>query len=349
MFTLKELAELTRGRLVGNPAHLIRNIADLESASSDEASFLANPRYENVMRTSSAGVILVDSKVNTSDGRNYLIVEEPSRAFQTLIDTFFPHAKEGSGFMGVHPTAIVHPLAKVDPTVQIGPHAVIDQYAEVGKGSQIGAGSYIGSRVKIGIDCLLHPHVTIRERCILGNRVVIQPGAVIGSCGYGYATDQKGQHTKLNQVGIVVLEDDVEIGANTTIDRARFKETRIKRGTKIDNLVQIAHGVEVGEHNLIVAQAGIAGSTITGKHVILAGQTAIAGHIKLADGVIIAGKSGVSKSITKAGKYNGIPVMPVDQYNRNTVHLRNIGEYVEKIRQLSERVKELEQRKKDEG
>lgn len=333
--TLKEIAELTGSKFVGDPALLISNVADLESAEISDASFLANPRYEGAMKKSKAGVVFIHPSLFHSNevGRSFLIHEEPSRAFQVLVEHFCPHAETLTEFKGIDPSATLHPTAKIHEGVEIGPRAVIDGHVVIGQGTKIGAGVYIGPYTTLGQNCLIMPNVTIRERTTIGDRVILQPGCVIGSCGFGYTQDKEGKHVKLNQVGSVILEDDVEIGANSTIDRSRFKETRIGRGSKIDNLVQIGHGVLIGPYNLIIAQAGIAGSTSTGKHVVLAGQTAIAGHIHLDDGVMVAAKSGVSKSL-KAGKYNGIPAIPLDQYNRNTVYLRSIEDLVKRIKAL---------------
>lgn len=341
-FSLEELARLTHSRLIGNPQHTITNVADLETATGEDASFLANPRYEQVMKRSTAGVVFIDSKTPLVEGRNFLVTDDPSRSFQLLVEMFSENAQEMTGFEGRHATAVIHPSAKIAADVAIGPYAVIDKNVTIGSGTKIGSHVFIGPNVILGDHCFIHPHVTIRERCQIGNRVIIQPGAVIGSCGFGYTPDKQGKHIKLNQVGTVTIEDDVEIGANTTIDRSRFKTTRIGRGTKIDNLVQIGHGVEVGQDNIIIGQTGIAGSSKTGRHVILAGQVAVAGHIKLADGVVVAGCSGVSKSLPKAGKYGGIPALPLDEYNRNAVYLRSIEKYVEKLKALEARLEKLE-------
>lgn len=341
-FSLEELAKLTHSKLSGQPEHLIKNVADLESATEEDASFLNNPRYEQAMKRSRAGVIFVNEKTPLIEGRNYLINENPSLAFQLAIEVFCGNAQELTGFSTIHHTAVIHETAIIKTGVTVGPYAVVDKNVVIGERTFVGSGSYIGPHTQIGSDCVIHPHVTIRERIQIGNRVILQPGAVIGSCGFGYTTDHAGRHTKLNQVGIVLIEDDVEIGANTTIDRSRFKATKIGRGSKIDNLVQIGHGVEVGEDNIIISQTGIAGSTTTGKHVVLAGQVAVAGHIKIGDGVMVAGKSGLSKSIEKAGKYGGIPVMPIGEYNRNSVFLRNIETYVTQLKELQQRVAALE-------
>jgi UDP-3-O-[3-hydroxymyristoyl] glucosamine N-acyltransferase len=344
-YTLTELAKMTKSKLIGDPKHVIENVADLEAATPSDASFLNNSRYEQAMRQSKAGVVFIDGNVNPIEGRNFLVSGNPTVAFQLLIDTIYGKQTQ-TGFEGIHETAVIHKTAQVGTGVTIGPYVVIDQLVVVGEGTSIGAGTYIGPKTTIGTGCVIHPRVTIRENIVIGNRVHIQPGVVIGSCGYGYATDQKGHHTKLNQVGNVILEDDVEIGANSTIDRARFKSTKVGQGTKIDNLVMIAHGVIIGKHCFVVAQSGIAGSSEIGNHVILAGQTAVAGHIKIADKSIVTGRSAVSKSITKAGeKWGGVPVMPLADYNRNSVLLRNMDVYVGQIKELQGKVAELEKGK----
>lgn len=342
-FTLAELAKQTHSRLIGDRNHTITNVADLESAGVQDASFLANPAYEKAMLASKAGVVFVSPNIKLPENRNFLINDDPSRAFQNTVEAFFGDTiSTPSGFDGIHASAVIHESATLGKNVTIGPYTVIEKGVVVGDNTIISAGCYIGINTCIGVDCLLYPGVIIRERCILGNRVIIQPGAVIGSCGFGYTTDKFGQHTKLNQIGIVIIEDDVEIGANTTIDRSRFKATKIGRGSKIDNLVQIGHGVIVGEHNIIVAQTGIAGSSTTGKYVVIGGQVAVAGHLSIADKSMIAGRSGISKSITESGKYGGVPVMPIGEYNRNSVQLRNIQTYIDQIKDLQERLSSLE-------
>jgi UDP-3-O-[3-hydroxymyristoyl] glucosamine N-acyltransferase len=209
----------------------------------------------------------------------------------------------------------------------------------------IGAHCFVGAAVEIKNDCILYPASIIRERCRLGNRVILQSGAVIGSCGFGYVTDKKGCHQKLEQIGIVIIEDDVEIGANTTIDRSRFDATVIRQGTKIDNLVQIAHNVEIGAYNLIAAQTGVAGSAKTGHHVMMGGQTGISGHISIDDCTMIASRGGVSKSL-KTGKYNGSPAIPLHEFNREKIHVRRLESYVERIKELEKKIETLESQMK---
>lgn len=339
---LSELAKLTQSKLIGDPDYPIFNVSDLESATAEDASFLGNPRYEQAMKRSEAGVVFITPTIPLIDGRNFLISDNPSLAFQKLVDVIYDPDSEKSGFENIHPSAVIHPSAKIGKNVSIAPNAVIDKNVTIGDHTTIGAGVFIGPYTTIGTDCFLYARVVVREGCEIGNRVTIQPGAVIGSCGFGYVQDKDGKHIKLKQVGGVVIEDDVEIGANATIDRSRFKVTKIGRGTKIDNLVQIGHGTIIGPYNIIIAQTAIAGSTETGRSVYIGGQAAVGGHLKLADGVMIAACSAVSKSLTKAGKYNGIPAVPIENYNRNSVFLRNIEKYVQQIKELEKRVGELE-------
>lgn len=341
-YTLAELATLTQATLIGNPDHAISGVESLDNASLDDASFLANPRYREAMEKSHAGVICIDPNTPRLEGKNYLVSDNPSKTFQQIAEVLLNAEYNQSGFSGIHPTAVIHPSAKIGKEVSIGPHCVIDQGAVIGDRSCLHALVSIGPGVQVGADCLLYPHVVVRERCIIGNRVILQPGAVIGSCGFGYITDAQGKHLKLDQLGIVIIQDDVEIGANTTIDRARFKATRIGIGSKVDNLVQLGHNVEIGPHNIIVAQSGIAGSTKTGNHVIFGAQSGIVGHIEIAAGTMLASRSGVSKSIPKAGKFSGSPIMPLSEYNRQQVHLRNIDEFINRIKELEKRIAELE-------
>lgn len=339
-FTLTELAHLTGAVAKGDLGYILTGVNDLETAQAEDVSFLSNPRYMSAMRSSKAGAICVHPDTILSEEKNYLISEHPSRIFQLIVETFFPQ-ETATGFEGIHPTAVIHETAIIGKEVHIGPYAVIDQGAKIGDQTHIGASVFIGKDVIIGEHCLLHPHSIVRERCSLGNRVILQPGAVIGSCGFGYVTDQKGNHVKLEQLGDVIIEDDVEIGANTTIDRARFQTTKISKGSKIDNLVQIAHNVEIGPYNLIASQTGIAGSAKTGKYVFMGGQAGVVGHLEIADGTMIATRGGVSKTLKTGGKYAGGPVMTLSDYNRQQVYLRKIHEYVQKIEELEKRVNEL--------
>jgi UDP-3-O-[3-hydroxymyristoyl] glucosamine N-acyltransferase len=342
--TLQNLSKLTQAKLIGDPEHLITGVDDLAHASSSDASFLANPLYRPLLRTTHAGVICIDPSTPLIKGKNYLVSDNPSETFQQIVKLFSSPEKTISGFQGIHSSAVIHPSAQIALHVTIGPYCVIDAHCIIEEGTHLGPSVTLGAGVKVGSHCIIHSHATVREGCILGNRVILQPGAVIGSCGFGYTPNKKGEHQKQEQLGIVMLEDDVEVGANTTIDRARFKETRICRGTKIDNLVQIAHNCELGPHNIIVSQTGISGSVKTGRYVIMGGQTGTVGHITVADGAMFAARSGIKKSITSSGKYGGNPAIPLMEHQREQVLLKNIKDYTDKLRVLEEKIAELQAR-----
>lgn len=343
--TLQNLAKLTEAALIGDPGHLITGVDDLAHASSSDASFLGNPLYRPLLKTTQAGVICIDPETPRIEGKNYLISNHPSDTFQIIVKLFTNPEKTTSGFQGIHPTAVIHPTAKVAPTATVGPHAVVDAHCIIGENTILGPCVTLGAGVEVGANCHLHSHATIREGCKLGSRVILQPGAVIGSCGFGYTTNKQGEHVKQEQLGIVILEDDVEIGANTAIDRARFKATIVRKGTKIDNLVQIAHNCELGPHNLIVSQTGISGSVKTGKYVIMGGQTGTVGHITISDGAMFAARSGIKKSIASGGKYGGNPAIPLDQHQREQVLLKNIKHHTEKLRTLEQKLTDLQSKK----
>lgn len=343
-YTLKELAELTHAKLVGDPSHRIYNINSLEEASVADASFLANPRYQEAMRKSQAGVICISPSFPQIPGKNYLIAEDPSLLFQKIAEILRPDLKNTTAFTGIHPTAVIHPTACIAEDVFIGPFVVIDQQVKIGKGTKIYPHVSIGPHSEIGENCLFYSGVSIRERCYIGNRVVLQSGAVIGSCGFGYTVNKEGKYIKLEQLGTVVLEDEVEIGANTTIDRARFKETRIAQGTKIDNLVQVAHNVEIGKNTMIAAQTGIAGSAKVGSSVLIGGQVGILGHIEISDGSMIATRSGISKSLPSPGKYRGSPAIPMVEYNKREVYIRKLEKLFHTLKTLEEKIEQLQKK-----
>lgn len=342
-FSLSELAEKTSTTLVGDPEATISGVSGLESAQSNEASFLANERYIDAMKQSRAGVICLPRTTHLPEGKNVLLCDDPSRTFQQIAELVLAENAQPTHFSGIHPSAVIHPSAQIDPSAIIAPHVTIDAHAQIGPNVTLLSNVSIGPHVTIGENTILYPNVTIREGTVIGKRVTIQPGAVIGSCGFGFTTDEKGKHTMLKQLGNVVIEDDVGIGANTAIDRARFHSTVIAKGTQIDNLVQIAHNVTIDEDSVVVAQTGIAGSTKIGKRVFIGGQAGLVGHIEVCDGAMIASKGGVSKSLTKPGLYRGEPVEPIAEYSKKKVHLRRIAKYAEKIAELEKRLQKLEE------
>ena len=339
-FTLKELADLTNSKYVGNKNYIVAGVNTLESSEETDVSFLANLRYVEKMKNSKAGIICISDSLKIEYDKNYLIAKDPSKVFQKIAEIILS-ATQKSGFSGTHPTAVVHDTAKIGKNVTICPNAVIDENVTIGDHTFIAPFVFVGPNSKIGANCLIHSHSVIREGCIIKDRVILQPGAVIGSCGFGYIQDKDANHVKLEQIGNVILEDDVEIGANSTIDRARFKSTIIKKGTKIDNLVQIAHNVEIGEKNIIAAQTGIAGSAKTGENVMMGGQAGVLGHVEIGKNVLIATRSGASKSLLKSGKYRGSPAIPIQEYSRQEVYLRRIKKYVDDLKELQEELKNL--------
>ncbi len=331
--------------IIGNRDISIEGVSDLSTATGSEISFFANDRYLAEAKKSKAAAIITTAdaykKYFTESCQSiYLLHENPTAAFQEIL-TFFKGTATPkiTGFHGIHPTAVIHPTASISKDVVIGPYVVIDEFVEIGANTQILAHAYIGPTSKIGSDCTIHAHSVVRENCTIHDRVIIQPGAVIGSCGFGYATNKRGEHSKLEHWGSVVLENDVEIGANSTLDRGRFHATHIGRGTKIDNLVQIAHNVTVGSHCFLVSQVGIAGSAVIGNHVVLAGKVGVNGHIKICNQVIIAACSGVTKSVTEPGTYSGMPLLPVKEHNKTVIYARKTEEI---FHQLSDRISKLE-------
>ena len=340
--TLQELATLVGAQVEGDEKLAITGANDLQHASSSEISFLANPKYQPYLQHTQAAAVIVRPECDRISGRAYLIHEDPSFAFQQILNFFHSEREKKSYFEGVHPTAVIHPTARVASTAQVGPYAVIDGYTSIGERCVIGAHVSIGPHCAVDEEVLIYPHAVIREGCCIKNRVVIQPGAVIGSCGFGFSTDKNGLHYKQDQWGNVVIEEDVEVGANTTIDRARIQSTSIGSGTKIDNLVQIAHNVQIGKNCLIVSQVGIAGSAKIGDQVVLAGKVGITGHIELARGVVIAGSSSVSKSIKVPGTYLGTPALPIEQFTRMMSRMKHLDELFHRV-QVLEKSRKIEE------
>lgn len=339
-YSLEELSLITHSVYEGNPHHKVSSVNSLDSANAHDVSFLSNLRYRDLLQSSKAGIICIHPKDVIEIKKNFLISENPSKTFQIITDLLIEQTP--SAFTHIHPSCVVHPSASIEAGVTIGPNTSIDQQVKIGRGTVIYSNVSIGPGVEIGEDCVIYPGVILRERTLLKNRVILQPGCIIGSCGFGYITSQEGKHQKIEQLGNVILEDDVEVGANTTIDRARFKHTLICKGTKIDNLVQIGHNVCLGEHNIIVSQTGISGSAKTGKYVVLGGQAGIIGHVEIPDNTQIASRGGVTKSITKSGQYGGFPLQPYADYNKHRIYIRNIEKYAKKIDELEKKISDLE-------
>lgn len=303
--TLGRLAELLGADLLGDGGDLtVEGVSTLEEAGGSQVCYYGNPRYARHLGSTRALAVITASEVNTS-APNQLIVRNPYLAFRDALELFSPNRL--SGFEGVHPTAVVHPSAFLAGDVRLGPNSVVDRNARIGGGTRIGASCVVGPNAVVGRDCLIHPLVAVGAECLIGDRVVLHSGVVIGGDGFGFVPDPGGMHRKIPQNGNVVIGDDVEIGAGTTVDRAVAGSTVIGAGTKLDNLVQVAHNVRIGKGCFVAAQTGIAGSTVLDDMVTCGGQVGIGGHLRIGRGAILTAKSGVSKDVPPGGVVSGIP------------------------------------------
>ena len=333
--TVQELAALIGGQFAveADGSRKIAGVAAIGDAAEGQVTFFGNPKYLPQLKTSRATAALVPLDFCETIQPIAIRVQSPSLAFSRLHETFSPPPLRFAP--GVHPTAIVGCGVVLGEDVSIQPFAVIEDGVRIGARSFIGAHGYIGHETTLGEDCHIAPRVTIGSRCQVGHRVIIHSGAVLGGDGFGFELSG-GRHVKIPQIGIVQVDDDVEIGANTTIDRARFGRTWIQEGTKIDNLVQIAHNVVIGRHCIIVSQAGVSGSTRLGQYVTLAGQVGLVGHIEIGDRTIVAAQSGVSKSVGPDQVIFGYPALPIRESKQQLA-------YIGRLSKLYERVKRLEQ------
>jgi len=337
MTSLAVLADLVGGCVSGDPSTSVFGVAPLDLAGPDQISFLANPKYQEKLADCRAAAVIAHLSLSGSVATPLILVENPYLAFAKIL-TFFevsPHVG-----LGVMDGAHVHANAMLGENVTIYPGAVVSAGARIGKGTQLHSGVVIGEDAVVGEDCLLHPNVTVREKCILGDRVILQPGAVVGSDGFGFAPDGTS-YFKIPQAGYVVIEDDVEIGSCSCIDRGTLGITRVARGAKIDNLVQIGHNVQIGEDTILVAQTGIAGSTTIGKHCTFGGQTATAGHIKVGDNVTLAARGGIANNVDGNQVLAGAPAMPHRNWLKATMTMPHLPEMRKELRQLKKEMAEL--------
>ncbi|MBI5682796.1 MAG: UDP-3-O-(3-hydroxymyristoyl)glucosamine N-acyltransferase [Deltaproteobacteria bacterium] len=337
--SLNALAEIVSGQVIGDGSVFINGVAGLEDARAGDITFIANQKYTHLLsKTSASAIIASPDNISDLKDKNILCVKNPYLAFAKVQEVFAPAPIL---FKGIHPKAEVHPDTRIGKSVSIYPGVYIEEGAIIGSGVVLYPGVYVGKDVSIGDNTLIYSNVSIRERCSIGKRVIIHCNSVVGSDGFGFAKDGTRLY-KVPQTGIVSIEDDVEIGACVTIDRATLGETVIKRGVKIDNLVQIAHNVSIGEDSTIVAQVGISGSTKIGDRVTLAGQVGVVGHIEIGDDVMVGAKSGVTHDLPAQGIFSGIPAIP----HRDCLKAANIFAKLPEMRktllELERRVKELE-------
>jgi UDP-3-O-[3-hydroxymyristoyl] glucosamine N-acyltransferase len=333
-FTLKELAALSGGELVGDSTLQITGAASLSEATPGEISFFTDRKYIGLLRKTRASAIFVPPDFAEPINAAQIRVSNPIKAFEQVLLKFAPERITFAP--GIHPSALIDRSAQLGERVSIQPLAVIEPGAKIGDDTIIGAGSYVGHETVIGSACHIYSNVTIRERSRIGSRVIIHSGAVIGADGFGFEMVD-GRHQKIQQLGIVQIDDDVEIGANTTVDRARFGRTWIQQGVKIDNLVQIAHNVVIGKNSVIVAQTGISGSTRVGERVMMGGQVGIIGHVEIGDGTAIGAQSGISKS-TPGGAWFGSPAVPLAEAKQQIAWVRRLGKLVARVKEIEKKL-----------
>ena len=331
---VSELSELVGGTVEGDAAREVSGVNSLKLAVESDVSFLSNIKYKVQLDSTRAGAILVanDLPIQPKEGQTFIRCANPDKAFTKVCGIFAPEPQKFEP--GIHPSAVVHPSAQLAEGVYVGPTAVIEQGAVIGKNTVIGAGVYVGEFTRIGENCMIYPNVSILRHCRLGNKLIIHSGATIGSDGFGFTPTFTGL-VKVPQNGIVQIDDNVEIGANTTVDRARFGKTWIKKGVKIDNLVQVAHNVIIGESSALIAQSGIAGSAELGRGVIIAAQAGVNGHITLGDGSKVAGCSAAERSLAPGAAAFGTPGESQEDFVERHMLPR-------KVRKLTARIEKLE-------
>lgn len=344
---LSEICKIVGGETAGDGNTDIARLAKIEEAGRGDLTFLANPKYRKYLTSTGASAVLVsrDAHFDELDRRQdplaLVRVSDPYLAFLQLIDRFHPAAAPLP--RGIHATAVIASTAKLGSNIALGAHVVIGERSVIGDNVSIYPCTVLADDVRLGHDSTLHANVAVREQCVIGDRVIVHSGTVIGSDGFGFAPKGDGTFEKIPQRGIVVVEDDVEIGANCTIDRATIGETRIEKGVKLDNLIQVAHNVVIGERTVIAAQSGISGSTKIGKECLIAGQVGFAGHLTIADRTTFGAQSGVAKSVTEQGKtYFGYPARELQQSLRMDAALKQLPELLVEMRNIERRLQELE-------
>jgi UDP-3-O-[3-hydroxymyristoyl] glucosamine N-acyltransferase len=340
-FTIEEIAGYINGKITGDKNVIVSNPAKIEGARPGDLTFLYHPFYEKFFPVTKATAIVVKPGfIKNRDDIVYIEVPEPDKAFSKIIIKFFTPK---INLDGIDKSAYIESSVNIGNNAAIGKNVVISPGCSIGNNVKIFHNTVILENVEIGDGSIIYQNVSIRENCKIGKRAIIHANTVIGSDGFGYYNDDEGAFHKIPQIGNVIIEDDVEIGSNVSIDRASLGSTIIKRGVKIDNLVQIAHNVVVGEDSAMAAQVGISGSTKIGKHCLFAGQVGVVGHIEIADNVTLIAQSGISKGIKKAGVYFGAPAKEMKTALKLEAHVRNLPDYADKIKNLEEQIKALKE------
>lgn len=341
-YSLSEIASRFGGELLDDNGGEVCGVSPIERAGPQEVAFVSQAKYLNAIDSTRAGLLILPPEGRDLTSRPRIITHNPYLYFARVSSLLNPMQKAAPG---IHPSATVHSEAIIDVAATISAGAVIGEGASIGAHSFIGPNSVVGAHSVLGEDCLVYANVTIYPHCVLGNRIILHSGCVVGSDGFGLANDQ-GRWVKIPQVGRVVIGDDVEVGAGTTIDRGALDDTVIEEGVKLDNLIQVAHNVRIGAHTAIAACTGIAGSAKIGKYCMIGGAAMIYGHIEIADKVRISTNTLITKSLTKPGTYtSALPFSEHGEWLRNAVHLRNLDKLVGRIKELEKRISELEGKK----
>ncbi len=338
-WTLAELADHVGGHVHGDDKCVIHSVATLLNAEQGQISFLANPQYRSILSHTSASAVILHEADLDSCKTNAIVVANPHAAYAKVAQLINPFEQVSAG---IHPSAVIDDSADIDASVFVGANAVIEQGVKIGANSSIGAGAFVGKNTQIGRDTRIEANVTIHNETRIGDRAIIFSGAVIGSDGFGYAFDD-GHWIKVPQIGRVIIGNDVEVGASTTIDRGAIEDTIIGDGVKLDNQIQIAHNVRIGEHTVIAASTGVAGSAVIGKRCMIGGLTGIQGHIEIADDVAVSAMTLVSKSIREPGTYSSaIPFEPVSVWRRYVARFKQLDSYAKRLKQLEKIHKDSE-------
>jgi UDP-3-O-[3-hydroxymyristoyl] glucosamine N-acyltransferase len=348
-FTAKQIAEIIEGKIEGDPSTVVTSFGKLEDAKQGQLSFLANPKYEDFLYSTKASVIIVNESLKVEKILEATLIRVPDAysSFAVLLTEYSKIAR--ANLSGIQQPNYIDATAKIGENVFIGAFSYLGEYVVIGNNAKIYPQVYLGNNVTIGENSILYPGVIIHHDCIIGNNVSIHAGTVIGGDGFGYAPQKDGSFKKVPQIGNVIVEDFVEIGANTTIDRATIGSTIIKEGAKLDNLIQIAHNTEIGHNTVIAAQSGISGSTKIGKNVMIGGQAGIVGHIQIADGTKINAQSGVGKSIKIPNTaVTGSPAFDYGHALRSQILSRNLPEMEKRIKELEKIVQKLLEEKVNE-
>ena len=344
-FSAQQIAMMIQGQVEGDASVTVKNFGKIEEATAGQISFLANPKYEEFLYSTAASIIIINEKQTLKQKINATLIRVPDAyaAFATLLTKY--QALKTQNLVGIQTPSFIAPTAKLGADHFIAAFAYVNEGAVLGEQVKVFSNVVIGENVKIGNNVTLHPGVIIYADCVIGNNVTIHSGAIIGSDGFGFAPKEDGSFQKVPQLGNVLIEDDVEIGANTSIDRATIGSTIIRKGVKLDNLIQVAHNAEIGSNTVIAAQSGISGSTKIGKHAMIGGQVGFAGHITVADGVKIAAQSGVTKSVkTPNMTLTGNPAAEQKQSLRSQVYVKNLPELEKRVQELEILVQQLSQK-----